>query len=162
MNRSIKNIGRGFASLGNFFGETGPLLPNAPRNRGEAWQRDWRKIGGDFQTVAINRGLVGDKVDVNNLDEQSRLFQLRLELAASEKKFIKWNAIQIVLTIIVISLLTITISTIEIFANQSFLVKSLYVALPLAVSFFAIFEGFRYGLNRKLIKTTSAIHQKIK
>ncbi|MCX8506534.1 MAG: DUF2335 domain-containing protein [Alphaproteobacteria bacterium] len=52
MTSTFRHIMNGFASLGNFFGDSRPLLPDAPRNIGEAWQRDWQKIGGDLMGVA--------------------------------------------------------------------------------------------------------------
>ncbi|MCX8500845.1 MAG: hypothetical protein ORO03_04015 [Alphaproteobacteria bacterium] len=92
----FKNISQGFASLGNFFGETGPSLPKAPRNRGEAWQRDWRKIGSDFQSAEVKLRLVDNKTPelVGNLNAQLHIEQLRLLTAKTELKKIREGAKQ--------------------------------------------------------------------
>ncbi|MDI9349028.1 MAG: hypothetical protein QM537_03380 [Candidatus Symbiobacter sp.] len=58
MTRILRHILNGFGSLGNFFGDSRPLLPHAPRSVGAAWSRDWQKIGGDFKRVLDGRGVV--------------------------------------------------------------------------------------------------------
>ena len=87
MTSTIRHIMNGFASLGNFFGDSRPLLRDAPRNIGEAWQRDWQKIGGDFQQVLGRRGMVGDAEKDKELDVYAQLYnaKLRQKLAEQER-----------------------------------------------------------------------------